>query len=99
MPTAARKRKNPSRKDTVVNLRMPAPTRDAIDHAAEALGQTRTAFIIESSHAHAIDVLIDRRLFALDASAYDAFVKALDAKPQPNAKLKQLFKAKSPWER
>lgn len=99
MPTAAQKRKKPARKDTVVNLRMPTPTRDAIDRAAEVLGKTRTAFIIESSHRHAIDVLLDKRLFNLGADEYDAFVKALDAKPQPNAKLKQLFASKSPWER
>lgn len=100
MPAALRKpAKKPTRKDTVVNLRMPAPTRDAIDDAAEAMGQTRTAFIIESSHAHAIDVLIDRRLFNLNAAAYDAFVKALDAKAQPNAKLRKLLAAKAPWER
>lgn len=96
---ATQKRKSPVRRDTVVNLRMPGATRDAIDHAAEALGKTRTAFIIESAHAEAIDVLIDRRLFSLNAGQYDAFVKALEAKPQPNAKLKALFKTKSPWER
>lgn len=96
---AAQKRKAPVRRDTVVNLRMPGATRDAIDHAAEALGKTRTAFIIESAHGSAIDVLIDRRLFTLNAGDYSAVVKALDAKPQPNAKLKALFKAKSPWER
>jgi uncharacterized protein (DUF1778 family) len=99
MTAAAQKRKKPGRKDTVVNLRMPAFTRDAIDHAAEVLGKTRTAFIIESSHQQAIDVLLDKRLFNLGAAAYDAFRKALDAKPKPKAKLKALFAAKSPWER
>jgi uncharacterized protein (DUF1778 family) len=99
MATATRSRKKPGRKDTVVNLRMPTPTRDAIDHAAELLGKTRTAFIIESSHQHAVDVLLDKRLFNLGAAEYDAFVKALDAKPKQNEKLKRLFAAKSPWER
>jgi uncharacterized protein (DUF1778 family) len=99
MATAARKQKKSGRRDTTVNLRMPTPVRDTIDTAAEVLGKTRTAFIIESSHQHAVDVLLDQRLFSLSAGQFDAFAKALDAKPQPNAKLKQLFATKSPWER
>jgi uncharacterized protein (DUF1778 family) len=99
MATTARKQKNAGRKDTTVNLRIPSPVRDTIDTAAGVLGKTRTAFIIESSHQHAIDVLLDQRLFSLSASQFEAFAKALDAKPQPNEKLRRLFASKSPWEK
>lgn len=94
----AQKPKKPGRRDSVVNLRIPTPVRDAIDTAAELLGKSRTAFIIESSHQQAVDVLLDKRLFTLSGSQYDAFVRALEAEPKPNEKLKRLFATKSPWE-
>lgn len=92
--TASRKRKA-----AVINLRMPAEVRDLIDTAADVQGKTRTAFIVESSRKEAIDVLLDQRFFALNNEQYDAFVKALDEPPAPNAKLKQLLASRAPWER
>lgn len=88
-----------ARKDAVVNLRMPSIVRDLIDSAAAVLGKTRTDFIIESSRKHATDVLLDQRLFTLNEERYVAFLRALDEPPAPNAKLKRLLSAKSPWER
>jgi len=99
MRMSVRKSRGTARKEAVVNLRMPTATRDLIDDAADALGKTRTAFIIESSRREAIDVLLDRRLFSLNESQFDAFVKALDAPAAPNAKLKRLMASKAPWER
>ncbi len=87
------------RKEAIINLRMPTAIRDLIDNAADVLGKTRTAFIIESSRKHAIDVLLDQRLFTLSEHQYDAFLKALDEPPAPNEKLKRLMASKSPWER
>jgi uncharacterized protein (DUF1778 family) len=86
-----------SKRDTVVNLRMPQSVRDLIDGAASALGKTRTDFIIDSSRKQAVDVLLDQRLFALDDVRYAAFLKALDAPPAPNAKLKRLMSDEPPW--
>ena len=54
-----------SRRDAVVNVRMSRQSRDLIDEAAEAIGKTRSEFIVESARTHAIDVLLDRRLFPL----------------------------------
>ena len=99
MTTATKhKQRKPARRDSVVNLRLPTPVRDTIDSAAELTGKSRTAFIIESAQQQAIDVLLDRRLFTLSGNQYDAFVRALEAKPKPNEKLKRLFAKKSPWE-
>jgi len=86
------------RRDSVVNVRMARQTRDLIDEAAEAVGKTRSEFMVESARTHAIDVLLDKRLFSLGTEHYDAFLKALDAPPAPNGKLKRLLKSKSPWE-
>jgi uncharacterized protein (DUF1778 family) len=86
-----------TRKDAVINLRMPVSIRDLIDTAAELEGKSRTAFIIESSRKHAIDVLLDQRLFTLNEEQYDAFARALDKKPAANAKLKRLMSSAAPW--
>jgi uncharacterized protein (DUF1778 family) len=78
---------------------MSRQSKELIDEAAEAVGKTRSEFMVESARTHAIDVLLDKRLFALGTEQYDAFLKALDAKPAPNEKLKKLMKSKAPWER
>jgi uncharacterized protein (DUF1778 family) len=75
-----------------INLRIEASTRQLIDDAAEILGKTRTEFMIESARRQAIDVLLDQRLFALDAQRYDAFMDALDNPPPPGPKLRSLLR-------
>jgi uncharacterized protein (DUF1778 family) len=55
-----------SRRDTVINVRVSRVLRDLIDRAADAIGKSRTEFILESARAHAVDVLLDQRLFTLD---------------------------------
>ena len=82
-----------------VNLRIEAETRRLIDDAATALGKTRTEFMIESARREAIDVLLDQRLFTLDAERYDAFVRALDAPPAPGPKLEALMRRIPQWDR
>jgi uncharacterized protein (DUF1778 family) len=93
------KRNARARRETVVNLRMTKTMRDLVDSAAAAVGKTRTDFIIESTQARATDVLLDRRLFALDETQYDAFIRTLDEPPAPNRKLKALLAAAAPWEK
>lgn len=80
-----------------INLRIEARTRDLIDEAAAVLGKNRTEFMIESARALAIDVLLDQRLFVLDAARYDAFVDALDNPPAPGPKLRALLRRTPAW--
>jgi uncharacterized protein (DUF1778 family) len=80
-----------------INLRIEARTRRLIDEAAAVLGKTRTEFMIDSARAQAIDVLLDQRLFVLDAQRYDAFVDALDRPPAPGPKLRALLRRKPAW--
>jgi uncharacterized protein (DUF1778 family) len=94
-----RTQKTAIKSDTVINLRVPSAVRDLIDNAAGAVGKTRTAFIIESSSKFATDVLLDQRLFTLPGAQYDAFAKALEEAPPPNARLKRLLSGKAPWEK
>ena len=96
--TARSKTKKPAR-DAVVNLRLSAAERALIDSAATAMGKTRTAFILDSSRTLATDVLLDQRLFTLSSSQFNAFMRALDKSPQPNAKLKALMSSKATWDK
>jgi uncharacterized protein (DUF1778 family) len=47
---------------------------------------------------HAVDAVLDQKLFVLDADQHDAFVRVLDNPPSPNNVLKELMARKSPWE-
>lgn len=80
-----------------INLRMEADTRRLIDDAAAALGKTRTDFMVESARRHAIDVLLDQRLFALDPDRHDAFARALDDPPAPGPRLRSLLRRTPAW--
>ena len=82
-----------------INLRIETHTRQLIDDAAAILGKTRTEFMIESARRQAIDVLLDQRLFVLDADRYDAFIYALDNPPAPGAKLRSLLRRVPAWQK
>lgn len=82
-----------------INLRIEANTRQLIDDAAAILGKTRTEFMIETARQHAIDVLLDQRLFVLDTKRYDAFVHALDNPPAPGPKLRSLLRRVPAWQK
>jgi uncharacterized protein (DUF1778 family) len=87
------------RRDAVINVRLTTKLRDLIDRAADVVGKTRSDFILESARKHAIDVVLDQRLFSLDPKAYEEFLHVLDQPPEPNPRLKQLLASKSPWEK
>jgi len=80
-----------------INLRIETQTRQLIDDAAAILGKTRTEFMIESARQQAIDVLLDQRLFVLDADRYDAFMHALDNPPAPGPRLRSLLRRIPAW--
>ncbi len=85
-------------KSTQVSIRIEPGQLATIDAAAEALGWNRTAFMLETAMRAAEDVLLDKRLFAVDDETYRRFVERLDAAPAGNAKLHALLHSKDPWE-
>jgi len=99
MASAVMETPRETKRDAVINVRLSTKLRDLIDSAAAVVGKTRTDFILESARKHAVDVLLDQKLFALDTAQYEAFLRALDAPAQPNARLKQLLASKSPWQK
>ena len=81
-----------------IRMRISAQMLDLINTAAAMMGKSRTEFMLESAHRQAIDVLIDQRLFVLDDEQHDAFMRALDNPPLPNASLRQLMASPALWE-
>jgi uncharacterized protein (DUF1778 family) len=82
-----------------INLRIEPGTRELIDAAADALGKSRTEFMIDSARRDAVDVLLDQRLFALDPAQFETFAAALDNPPPAGPKLKALMKRRPAWQR
>lgn len=84
--------------DTSITMRLPVQTRELIDRAAATIDKSRTEFVLESARQRAVDVLLDQRVFHLDAATSEAFGDVLDNPPEPVAALRALMASKSPWE-
>ena len=93
--TVKTRRKNPPKN---INLRVKPHTRSLIDRACAITDKTVTEFVLDAVCRKAEDVLLDRRLFHLDETAYQAFVDALNAPTQRNPELKELLSRKPLWE-
>lgn len=86
------------RHDTPVSFRMPAATKELIEKAATSVNKSFSAFVVESARQHAIDVLLNQKVFNLSPEEAEAFAAILDNPPPPTEKLKTLMKSKAPWE-
>ena len=84
-----------------INLRISNTEKALIDQAAESMGKSRTAFILENTLRVAEDVLLDRTRFTLNNEAWDAFRVALDNQPSEEhvRGLSKLFTAQAPWQK
>jgi uncharacterized protein (DUF1778 family) len=94
-----RPRARVSRSSANIHIRAPQQTKELIETAAGVAGKTLSEFLLDSARHHAIDVLLDQRLFVLDADKYDAFVKALDDPPPAGPALKALMKRRPLWQK
>ena len=81
-----------------VSMRIDLETRSLIDRAAEALGQTRTEFMLASARERATDILLNQSLFVLGGREWTNFTNALDEAPEANAELCALLSRKTPWD-
>jgi uncharacterized protein (DUF1778 family) len=86
------------RRETL-NLRIKPELRGLIDRAAELTGKNRTDFVLTAARHAAEDALMDRTVFAVNATAYREFLARLDAPPQPNARLRRTLQTPAPWEK
>lgn len=85
-------------RDININIRARRTQRDLIDQAAELLGKTRSDFMLETACREAEDVLLDQRVFTMDAETFKKFQALLDAPPSENPKLRKLMATPAPWE-
>ena len=83
----------------VINVRISAEQKAIIDSAAQLLGKSRTAFILDLAVRHAEDVLAEKAHFQLSTEQWDAFTTMLDAPVHPNIALVRLLNTPAPWDK
>ena len=91
-------RERAGRSETI-NLRASQKQKGLIDRAAEALGKSRSDFMLETVCREAEAVLLDQRYFALSQDAFKRFAAMLDTPPTSNPRLRRLLQQRAPWER
>jgi uncharacterized protein (DUF1778 family) len=64
--------------------------------AARLRGQNRTDFILDAARRAAEEALLDRTLITVSPEAFKEFVKRLDTKPKPNARLRKAMGSAAP---
>jgi uncharacterized protein (DUF1778 family) len=91
-------KKDAGARGETINLRATKKQKVLIDRAADALGRSRSDFMLETSCREAETVLLDRRYFALSDSAFRRFTAMLDKPQASNPKLRRLLETKAPWD-
>jgi uncharacterized protein (DUF1778 family) len=83
----------------IINLRATRRQKLLIDRAAEALGRSRSDFMLYTACREAESVLLDRCYFSLSEDAFKRFTSMLDSPPKDNPRLRRLLQTKAPWDR
>jgi uncharacterized protein (DUF1778 family) len=86
-------------REAPINIRARVTQRNLIDKAAAMLNKNRSDFMLEVACREAENVLLDRRLFLVDAEAYQEFETLLNAPVNDNPALQALLSGKAPWEK
>lgn len=73
--------------------------RGMIDWAADAAGENRTEYLVNSARERAVNLLAEQRVFRLAPEAWDAFAAALDDDAQPNDAMIDFMNEPSPWQK
>ena len=97
MPIARSKLK--MHRGETINLRASQKQKLLIDRAAEALGRSRSDFMLDTACREAESILLDRRYFSLSEDEFKKFVATLDRPPADNPKLRHLLQTRVPWDR
>ncbi len=78
-------------KDSRIAVRLSSDQDALIRHAAEVEGTSITEFTVAATISHAIDVLADRRMFAVGDAAWGEFLTVLDRPVSHKPRLEELF--------
>jgi uncharacterized protein (DUF1778 family) len=99
MGQPASDKESASGRNVTINIRAQQRQRELIDQAAAMLGKNRSDFMLEIACREAEAVLLDRRMFAVDADTWTRFNALLDAPPHELPELRKLLTAKAPWDK
>lgn len=78
-------------KDSRIAVRLSSDQDLLIRHAAAVEGTSITEFTVAATISHAVDVLADRRLFAIDDAVWREFLAVLDRPVSHKPRLAELF--------
>jgi uncharacterized protein (DUF1778 family) len=81
-----------------INLRASQTQKLLIDRAAEALGRSRSDFMLDTACREAESILLDRRYFSLSEDEFKKFTAMLDRPPKDNPRLRRLLRTRAPWD-
>jgi len=81
-----------------LNIRIKAEQRNLIEQAAQATDKTVSDFVRDAALQHAQDALLDRTHLLLDEQEWHEFIKALDAPPEKNQRLRDLMSRTPVWD-
>ncbi|HTX75120.1 MAG TPA: DUF1778 domain-containing protein [Terracidiphilus sp.] len=82
-----------------INLRVSRSQKALIDRAADAMGRSRSDFMLEAACRAAESALLDRRYFQLEEKEFRRFTAMLDKRPGDNPRLARLLQTKAPWDK
>lgn len=83
----------PSTNDIRISLRVPKPVRNTLEEAAALSGATLNQFVVQAALKEAHAVLERERIIRLSRRDAQAFFRALESPPSPNARLKKAVAA------
>jgi uncharacterized protein (DUF1778 family) len=94
---STKKTARPGEAREALNMRIQPELRNLIDQAAEITGKNRTDFVLDAARQAAQATMIDQVHVRLNPAAYAAFLKRLDAPPQPNKRLRKTMQTQPVW--
>ena len=89
----------PKKRSENINLRVTRSQKSLIDRAANALGRSRSDFMLDAACRAAESTLLDQVYFRLNATDFKKFMDMLDNPPAENPGLARLMNAKAPWDK
>jgi uncharacterized protein (DUF1778 family) len=89
----------PTTRSEKLDLRLTRQAKQKLASAARIARRSVGDFVLQSALERADETLADRRVFLLDAKAWNAFQAALDAPPSSNPALRTLLSRKSVFDR
>jgi len=75
-----------------ISARVPVQVQNTLETAAAMVGATVNQFVVQSALREAERIIEQERIIHLSAQDAEAFIRALDNPPPPNAKLKAALK-------